>query len=270
LQPGQEFRQELIFYAGPKEYNQLRALGGGLESILQMDLFFFWHPQWMSSVSRVILKSLIWCKEKIDRPWGFGAAIIMITVLIKIIFWPLTHYSTISMKKMQVVQPLILEIREKYKKDPAKIQQKIMQVYKDNKVNPVSGCVPMLLQIPVFFALFNVLRGAIELRHAGFLWATDLSLPDSLPFRPFGLPLNPLAVLMAVTMFIQQKITPSSMDPMQAKMMMFMTLFFAFIFYSMPSGLTLYWTVNQILSIVQTLVIMRLVKEHKPVTSTAV
>jgi YidC/Oxa1 family membrane protein insertase len=189
---------------------------------------------------------------------------VAITFLVKLLFWPLTHYSTLSMKKMQTVQPRIVEIREKYKDDPAKVQQKIMELYREEKVNPLGGCLPVVLQIPVFFALFNVFRGAIELRHASFLWVTDLSQPDTLPWLLLGLPIRPLAILMSVTMFLQQKLTPSSLDPMQARMMMIMTVFFAFIFYGMPAGLTLYWTVNQVLSIVQTLITYRLVKQMTP------
>lgn len=266
LAPGAEETWDFTGYTGPKEYSRLRTLGTGVESILQMDLFFFFNPQWMGAVSRVILQGMIRVHEAIGRPWGYGVAIILITVIVKLLFWPLTHYSTVSMKKLQVVQPQIQEIRKKYKDDAMKMNQKIMELYKENKVNPMGGCIPMVLQIPVFFALFNVFRGAIELRHAPFLWVTDLSQPDTLPWSLFGLPLRPLAILMAVTMYLQQKITPTAMDPTQAKMMTFMTIFFAFIFYSMPAGLTLYWTVNQGLGIVQTLITFRLVQHlaHVP------
>jgi YidC/Oxa1 family membrane protein insertase len=265
LEPGAERSFRLTAYAGPKDYQRLHDLGGRVDSILQMDLFFFWHPEWMGAVARVILKGLIWTYDSIGKPWAYGLAIVIITFLVKLLFWPLTHYSTLSMKKMQTVQPRIVEIREKYKDDPAKVQQKIMELYREEKVNPMGGCLPIVLQIPVFFALFNVFRGAIELRHASFLWVADLSQPDTLPWLLFGLPIRPLAILMAVTMFLQQKLTPSSLDPMQAKMMTIMTLFFAFIFYGMPAGLTLYWTVNQVLSIVQTLITYRLVKQMTPV-----
>ena len=127
-----------------------------------------------------------------------------------------------------------------------------MELYRENKINPVAGCLPMFLQIPVFFSLFNVFRSAIELRQAGFLWAVDLSRQDTIfTFPVIGIPLNPLALLMGLTMFLQQKTMPTSPDPMQQKVMMFMTIFFVIMLYPMPSGLTLYWTINQVISIIQ-------------------
>ena len=153
---------------------------------------------------------------------------------------------------MQKIQPLAQEIREKYKNDPQKMQQKTMELYREQKINPIAGCLPMFLQIPVFFALFNVLRSAIELRQAPFLWADDLSGQDSIFTIPgIEIPINPLAIIMGLTMVLQQKTIPTSTDPMQQKVMMFMTVFFVFILYTMPSGLTLYWSINQIVSIFQ-------------------
>lgn len=262
LPPGEEQSRLVRVYAGPKEYKNLQALGGGADSLLQMDLFFFFHPAWMGWISQQVLKFMVAIHDHLKTPWAYGLAIIIITFIVKLLFWPLTHYSTMSMKRMQVLQPHITAIREKYKADPKRQQEKIMELYREHKVNPMGGCLPMLLQIPVFFALFNVFRGAIELRHSTFLWVTDLAQPDTLPWLLFGLPIRPLAILMAATMFLQQKLTPSAMDPTQAKMMMFMTLFFSFLFYSMPAGLTLYWTVNQALGIVQMLLIHRMIKTH--------
>lgn len=262
LQPGEEKSRLVRVYAGPKEYKNLQAVGGGADSLLQMDLFFFFHPSWMGWISQQVLKFMVAIHDHLKTPWAYGLAIIIITFIVKLLFWPLTHYSTMSMKRMQVLQPHITAIREKYKADPKRQQEKIMELYRENKVNPMGGCLPMVLQIPVFFALFNVFRGAIELRHSTFLWVTDLAQPDTLPWLLFGLPIRPLAILMAATMFLQQKLTPSAMDPTQAKMMMFMTLFFSFLFYSMPAGLTLYWTVNQALGIVQMLLIHRMIKTH--------
>jgi len=262
LQPGEEQSRLVRVYAGPKEYKNLQALGDGADSLLQMDLFFFFNVGWMGWISQQVLKFMVAIHDYLKTPWAYGLAIIIITLIVKLLFWPLTHYSTMSMKKMQVLQPQITVIREKYKSDPKHQQEKIMALYRENKVNPMGGCLPMVLQIPVFFALFNVFRGAIELRHSTFLWVTDLAQPDTLPWLLFGLPIRPLAILMAATMFLQQKLTPSAMDPTQAKMMMFMTLFFSFLFYSMPAGLTLYWTVNQALGIVQMLLIHRMIKPH--------
>lgn len=162
------------------------------------------------------------------------------------------------MRKMQTLQPIIKEIRENYKDQPEKMNRKIMDVYRENNVSPLGGCLPMLFQIPVFFALFNTFRSAIELRQATFIWVADLSMPDTVAVLA-GLPIRPLAILMATSMLVQQKMMPSS-DPSQARMMMFMSIFFLFIFYSMPAGLTLYWTVNQVLTIVQNLVSKRMEK----------
>lgn len=244
-------------YAGPKEYNRLRAIDGGLESIMRLDLFMFFRTNWMSWISKTILQSLIFFRNIFPFPGGYGIAIIIVTIIIKLLFWPLTHKSTVSMRRMQKLQPLIKEIREKYKDDAQKMNRKVMELYREHKVNPLGGCLPILFQIPVFFALFNTLRGAIELRQASFLWVADLSMPDTLPWMPLGLPLRPLAILMALTMFLQQKLSPSSGDPTQKRMMYFMTMFFMFIFYTMPAGLTLYWTTNQILTIVQNLFISK-------------
>lgn len=255
--------RELQFngYAGPKEYTRLKGIDKGLVSIMRLDLFLFFRAGWMGVISTTILKSLTWIQGIINKEWGYGVAIIIITVVIKTLFWPLTHKSTTSMRKMQKLQPLIKEMREKYKDDAQKMNRKLMELYREHKVNPLGGCLPILFQIPVFFALFNTLRGAIELRQASFLWVNDLSLPDTLPWLIFGLPIRPLAILMGGTMFLQQKLAPTTGDPSQKRMMMFMTIFFMFIFYSMPAGLTLYWTTNQVLTIFQNYMIKKFEKD---------
>jgi YidC/Oxa1 family membrane protein insertase len=258
LAPGASAQFQYAAYAGPKAYDQLRGLKVGMERIMGLDLFFFFHPSWMGGLTSGMLRTLVWLNAKIDHRWGYGFAIILITFLIKMVFWPLTHRSTVSMRKMQKVQPLLKELREKYKDQPQKIQQKTMELYKEHRVNPMGGCLPIVLQIPVFFALFNTLRGAIELRHASFMWVVDLAQPDTLPWMLFGLPIRPLAILMGVTMLLQQQLMPSSADPNQKRMMSFMSLFFIVMFYSMPAGLTLYWTVNQVLTIIQNLVSQRM------------
>ena len=154
------------------------------------------------------------------------------------------------MKKMSKLSPKIKELGEKYKDDPQAKQQEIMKLYREAGVNPIAGCLPMLLQMPVFLALFNALRGAIELRHSEFLWVADLSQPDTV-FTLFGLPIRPLAIAWAVSMFLQQKIVPSTADETQKKIMMFMPVFMLFFLYGMPSGLTLYWTFSTLMSILQ-------------------
>ncbi len=157
------------------------------------------------------------------------------------------------MKKMQTVQPKMKELREKYKDNSALLNTEMMKLYKEEKVNPLGGCFPILFQIPVFFALFSTLSGAVELRQVPFLWSPDLTGPDTL-FYIFGLPFNPLVLTMTATMFLQQKLTPTGGDPMQQKMMMFMPLIMLFFCYNFPSGLTVYWNINQIISIIQLLV----------------
>jgi len=160
---------------------------------------------------------------------------------------------------MQELQPRMAEVREKYKKDPQRMQKEVMELYKKHKVNPVGGCLPMLLQIPVFFALYKILMIAIELRGTPFmLWIKDLSAPDTLfGHIPSGVPLiggfavGPLPIVMGITMLIQQKMTPTSMDPTQNKMMMLMPIVFTFLFLNFASGLVLYWLMNNIFSITQ-------------------
>jgi len=153
------------------------------------------------------------------------------------------------MKQMQAIQPLVNEIRANNKDNPKKMQKEMMMVYKEYKVNPMSGCLPMLAQLPIFIALFTTLRGAIELKGASFLWIHDLSVPDTV-FSIGAIPVNILPLIMGVTMVWQQKLTPVA-DPNQAKMMMLMPVVFTFLFYNFPSGLVLYWLVNNILSIWQ-------------------
>jgi YidC/Oxa1 family membrane protein insertase len=236
-------------FIGPKNFGLLKEQGSRLEDIMNFDLFLFFHFGWMEKISRLILWAVLGLHDQFG---SYGLAIIIITLILRTIFWPLTHQSTMLSRKMQKIQPLAAEIREKYKSDPQKMQSKTMELYKQHKVNPITGCLPMLLQVPVFFALFNVLRSSIELRQAEWLWVHDLSIPDTIFTFPWvNLPLNPLAITMGAGMILQQRLMPTSADPAQQKMMGFMSLFFVFICYSMPSGLTLYWTVNQICSIVQ-------------------
>ena len=254
LEPGRDTVLTFTGLAAPKDYTFLRQLGGRLETLAGMDSFMFWNPAWMGLLTRWLLDLLIWLNGLFNVSWGYGLAIIVITLAVKVIFWPLTHHYTNSMRRMQALQPQLKELREKCKDDPQKLYRKQAELFKENKVSQFGGCLPMLLQLPVFFALFVTFRGAIELRHASFLWSADLSMPDDV----FGLPIRPLAILMGATMFLQQKLTPSVGDPQQQRMMNFMSIFFIFLFYSMPSGLTLYWTVSQILSIVQMLLSNRL------------
>ena len=186
---------------------------------------------------------------------NYGVAIILLTILIKIVFWPLTQKSFKSMQKMKKIQPKIAQVREKYKDDREKLNQELMGLYNTYKVNPMGGCLPMVLQIPVFIALYRMLNTAVELRHEPFLWwINDLTAPDRLNIGfeiPYlgGIPV--LTILMGVSMFAQQKMTPSSGDPRQEQIMLLMPVIFTVFFINFPSGLVLYWLVNNILSIVQ-------------------
>jgi YidC/Oxa1 family membrane protein insertase len=185
---------------------------------------------------------------------SYGFCIIAITVIIKGVFWPLTNASTKSMKRMAALQPQMKAIQQKYKDDPKKMNQKTMEFMKENKVNPAAGCLPILIQLPFFFGFFTMLRSAIELRGASFLWACDLSQPDTVGIIPgLNFPLNILPLIMGATQLWQMRLTPPSpgMDPLQQKMMQYMPLMFLFILYNFSSGLTLYWTVQNLLTIAQ-------------------
>jgi len=267
LSPTDEREWTFNAYAGPKNFKRLHALGNGVDTIMEMDRFFFFRPAWMGFLSRMLLEGMVWISGLFPPSIGYGMGVICLTLLVKLLFWPLTHKSTVSMRRMQALQPQLKELREKYKEDPQKMYRKQQELFKENKVSQLGGCLPMLLQIPVFFALFNTFRNAVELRHAGFLWAADLSLPDTLAFSPDFLPIRPFAILMGATMYWQQKMTPSA-DPNQAKMMNMMSLFFIVLFYGMPSALTLYMAVNYLLSIGQT-VVTRKMEKTSPVPAVA-
>ena len=238
---GQTLAQNATYYVGPKVYTELKANGPHQEDILQLG---FWRV-----VGIWILKVMVWIQAHV-WPYSYGLAIILLTFLIRIIFWPLNHKSMVSTRHMQEVQPIIAAMRAKYKDDPKRQQQEMMAIYKEHKINPMGGCLPMLIQIPVFFALFVVLQGAIELRFSSFLWIADLSTQENLFADVLPIGINILPLFMGVTMWLQQKMTPTS-DPQQQKMMMMMPVLFTFMFYSFPSGLSLYWSVNQVMMIVQ-------------------
>jgi YidC/Oxa1 family membrane protein insertase len=182
----------------------------------------------------------------------------LLTVIVRTVFWPLTHKSTMSMKRMSKLQPQMNAIREKFKANPQKMQAEIMALYRANKVNPFAGCLPLLIQIPVFIALFYVLRSAIELRYASFLWIRDLSEPERIFDFGFAIPilgwdaLNLLPIAMTITMIIQMKVTPTAGDPQQQKIMMtIMPAMMLAMLYNYASGLALYWTTTNIISIAQ-------------------
>jgi YidC/Oxa1 family membrane protein insertase len=231
-------------YFGPKESKTLQSLNVKAEKIID----FGWFD--------IIAKPLILGLNLSNRiTHNYGIDIILLTILIKLIFHPLSVKSYRSMKKMQELQPLIKKLKEKYPNDKQKMNAEMMEIYKTKGINPMGGCLPMIIQIPVFFALYKGLSGAIELRHAPFMfWINDLSAPEDLfSFAVMGytLPIRILPLIMGITQVIQQKMTPTSVDPMQEKMMLFMPIFFTFLFWGFPSGLVLYWLINNVVSIGQ-------------------
>ena len=254
LAPSQQISSRYTLYFGPRDLEKLREVGKDLERAVEFG--------WFDIIAKGLLFVLLYFNKYINN---YGVSIILMTVLIKILFAPLTHKSYKSMKEMQKLQPIMAKIRERHKDDKQKMNQEMMALYKTYKVNPMGGCLPMIIQIPVFIALFRLLGSSIELRHAPFfLWINDLSAPDRLfsfsfaiPFMtpPYGVPV--LTLLMGASMFIQQKMTPTPGDPAQAKIMMFLPVIFTFMFINFPSGLVLYWFVNNILSIGQQYLILK-------------
>lgn len=253
---GEALTRKARVYIGPKDYSLLKAQSMDQVEVMEFRSMGFW--KFMNPVMYPIKIGLLWglnALEKVVR--NYGVAIMLLTIIVRIIFWPLTHKGTESMRKMQALQPQLKEIREKFKDNPQRMQQETMAFYKTNKVNPMGGCLPMLLQIPVFIALFVVLRSAVELRFSKFLWIRDLSEPENLfaGMIPVIGSLNILPILMAATMMWQQKLTPSAGDPQQQKMMaIMMPIMMLFFFYTMPSGLVLYWTISQVIAIAQMLI----------------
>lgn len=249
LAPGESFTRDYTMYVGPKKLALLKQMGSRMDMI--MEFGFFKH------VCKPLVATLNFFYKLTPN---YGIAVILLTVLVRIIFWPLTHKSTVSMRKMQEIQPELKALQALHKDNPQKLQKETWAIYKKNKVNPMSSCLPMLIQIPVFIALFTVLRSSVELRYAPFLWITDLSEPENLfaGMVPIVGSLNILPFLMAGTMALQSYLTPSAGDPQQQKMMMIMMpIMMLFMFYSFPAALSLYWTVSQVLSITQMLLIRR-------------
>ena len=246
--PGAQLQAKYFLFLGPKSMRIIRGVGHDLGKAIDFGMFTF------------IAKPCLWLMNFLhDYIPNYGLAIIILTILIKIVLWPLGSKSYKSMSEMKKIQPLMKDIREKHKDDKKKMNEEVMALYKTYKINPLGGCLPMVVQIPVFFALYRMLYSAIELRHAPFfLWINDLSAPDRLfrfgfevPFMepPYGIPV--LTLVMGGTMLLQQKMSPPMGDPTQAKMMMLMPVVFTVIFINFSSGLVLYWLVNNVLSIAQ-------------------
>jgi YidC/Oxa1 family membrane protein insertase len=242
LIPGQSMSTAQSLFFGPKDLDILKAQGVQLEGAIDLG--------WFSAIAKPLLHAL---KLFYGYLHNYGLAIIVITVILKILFFPLTHKSYKSMKEMQKLQPKMQELKDKFKDDRDALNRAVMELYKAHKVNPLGGCLPMIVQIPVFFGLYKALMFSIELRHAPFyFWLQDLSAKDPYYVTP---------IIMGATMFVQQKMTPTNMDPIQAKMMLALPVVFTFMFLNFPSGLVLYWLVNNILTIAQQAYINKTLKE---------
>jgi len=260
LGTNQVVERKIVLFAGPKEYRTLARIGEEFQN--HADLVMNYGGVW-GFFAKALLVGMNWLHDVTHA--GYGLVIVLFTVIIKVVFWPLTAKSTRSMKRMQALAPELKALQEKYKDDVQKLTQKQWEMYRKHKVSPMSGCLPMLIQMPVFIGFFTMIRSAIELRGAHFLWVADLAKPDTLfmipgltfvPFisTPEGLPFNLLPLLMGGAMLWQSHLTPPSpgMDASQAKIMRYMPLLFLAFLYNYSSGLTLYWTVNNLLTIAQT------------------
>lgn len=252
IQPGETAEQKYIIYAGPSDIGLLKQVGYGMEESINYGFF--------GGISKLILVVMKFFYS-IVHSWGI--AVILLSVFLNVILFPLTMKSFKSMQKMQELHPQMEKLKVQYKGNPQKLNQEMMELYKTYKINPFSGCLPMLLQMPIFFALYQALMKSIELRCTKFLWIKDLSMPDAVPL-PVTLPLignsiNILPLVMVVAMVIQQKMSTKTMGSavtpeqreQQKIMLIVMPIMFGFIFYNMPSGLVLYWVVNTVLTVVE-------------------
>jgi YidC/Oxa1 family membrane protein insertase len=239
LTPGESKSISFAIYAGPKEFTRLAKLPND-----QAEIMNFGWAKWVSETLLVVMNTLhAWVRN-------YALAIIIMTIIIRSLLWPLQNAATKSMRKMAKLSPIMNELREKYKDDPQRMNQETMKLYKEYGVNPFGGCLPMLVQIPIFFGFYGMLDKAIELRNSSFLWVRDLSQPDTV-FHVAGIPINILPLVMAATQIWQMNITPKTGDPAQQRMLLFMPLIFLFICYNYASGLALYWTVQNLFFVAQ-------------------
>jgi len=254
LAPGQEISLDYEIYLGPKEFATLRDMGRERDATMQYRSLPVFG--WLAAPFSKLLMSLLVMLHGFTG--NYGVAIILITLAIRILIWPLHNKAQNTMKRMSLLTPMMTEMREKYKDNPQRLNQEMMKLYRDYGVNPFGGCLPILLQMPIFLGFFGMLRSAVELRHEQFLWVQDLSMPDTLFYIPgLGIPFNLLPLLMAVTMVFQMRMTPKTGDKMQQRIFMFMPVIFLVICYNYASALALYWTAQNIISIGQTAISMR-------------
>jgi YidC/Oxa1 family membrane protein insertase len=243
--PVESSRVGFVLYTGPKDRDVLTRSGHDLQRALDFGWFWF--------VAIPLLQAL----KLLNRVTGnYGIAIIVLTAMVKAATIPLTRATFRNMREMQKIQPQMAKLRERFKDDAAELQKEMMELYRRHRVNPLSGCLPLVLQMPVFIGLYNALSGAIELRHAPFaLWIRDLSAPEWLSIGGISVPV--LTILMGISMFVQQWLTPQQGDPAQQRAMMIMPVVFTFMFINFPAGLVLYWLVNNVLTIGQQYVMLR-------------
>jgi YidC/Oxa1 family membrane protein insertase len=250
LNPGQPVTLNYLIFIGPKHNAMLqkmdKAWGHGWGEVMQYG--WFW---WVSGPLNWLLNTFHSLLDQVAKNWSWGLAIIFLTITVRIIIWPLHAKSTHTMKRMAKLQPEMAKIKEKYADDPNKINTETMGLYRKFGINPLGGCLPMFIQIPIFFGFYRMLQYAVELRGQGFLWVDDLSQPDTL-MHIYGVPINILPVVMAISSFLQIKMTPKTGDAMQQKIIMFMPFMFFFFCYNFASALALYWTTQNIFSIGQT------------------
>lgn len=254
LAPGGRTSIPILIYAGPQRYHALKEFGVGFEKIFTQGMLGILHMGLLMTLGFFY-----------QLTGNYGTAILLITLLIKGLFTPLTHLSYQSMGKMQALQPKIKSLQKQHEKDPTRMNKELMELYRRNRVNPMMGCLPLVLQIPIFISFYQVLSDAVELKGAGFIWwIRDLSAPDRLFTLPTSLPfigdaINLLPILMIGSMVWQQKLTPqTAATPGQEKIMYLMPIIFGFVFYNLPSGLVLYWIANNLLTIFHQLVIKRI------------
>ena len=255
LAPGASTTVSSRLLAGPQDQRMLESIAPGLD--LAVDYGFL----------TVIAKPIFWLLEKLHGLVGnWGWAIVLLTIIIKTLFYPLQAASYRSMARMKAVTPRLMALRERYGEDRVRLNQAMMELYKTEKINPLGGCLPIVVQIPVFIALYWVLLSSVEMRDAPWIgWIQDLAAPDTLfgTIPGLDMPIGLLPILMAITMFIQTKLNPTPPDPVQAKLMMFMPLIFSVMFFFFPAGLVLYWLVNNIYSIIQQWLITRSIEGAK-------
>jgi YidC/Oxa1 family membrane protein insertase len=247
LAKGEQNKNSFQIYMGPKDNNMLRKMGSEWGEIMNYG--------WFSPISRLLNWTLHWIHAAISKMsdvWSWGISIVILTLVVRIAIWPLYNKSNRSMKRMAKLKPEMDKLKEKYSADPAKMNQEVMKMYKKYGVNPIGGCLPMLLQIPIFFGFYRMLQYAVELRHEPFLgWVTDLSQPDTIG-HIMGFPINILPIIMTLTSFAQMAMMPKTGDKMQQRLMMFMPFMFLIFCYSFASALALYWTTQNIFTIFQT------------------